>query len=384
MRTKKILSVLMVIFMLATMFGIVGAHAEEEAEVLALAEVLVEEEAEEVVAEDAVIEEPAPAPAPEEEAAAEEVAPVPVEAAPVEAAGGVDAAVAAEISWPSAVNLDDAAAYAGGWDQGLIEWNPFTATTGVKDGVSFTLKDSFKDFKDNKEVKLTWEVWYVEKGEEGKPDKDIPIPVETASYNALNNPIAAYAYDTGSKIQLVIKQGKTKFYGKIYATLTVEAPATAVGAQGDRKLVPDTSPVIEIELRDPKAYHDLVAEAQKIVDNSSRYLKDFATDIERVVNAANRYENYYPGEEIIDRIEADLKDRIKRAPDNVKLLGWEWLDNLLGVKFIGFVWKVIDIFSFVGKIWGIISPAVTAIGNFFGAIFKIFGIFTPIFGLFSK
>jgi|GEM_PF-3064514 len=377
MRTKKILSVLMVIFMLATMFGIVGAHAEEETEVLALAEVLVEEETDAV--EDEAIEEaaePAPAEAAPVEAAAEVVA-----AAPVEAAAPVDAAAAAEVAWPSAVNLDDAAAYAGGWDQGLVEWNPFTATTGIKDGVSFTLKDSFKDHKDNKEVTLKWDVWYYDEAGARQP-----IVVETVSYEALRRPIAAYAYDTGSKIQLVIKQGTTKFYGDIHATLTVTAPSAAKGEvdkNGERVMKTEVSPKIIITLRDPKWYHELVEKAQKILDKSSRYLEDYATDLGRVVNAANRYKDFYPGDATIERIETDLRLRIASAPANVKLTGWEWFDNLLGVKFIGFIWKAIDVFGFIGKIWGIISPAFSAIGSFFGAIFKIFGIFTPIFGLFS-
>ena len=373
MRTKKILSVLMVIFMLATMFGIVGAHAEEEAEALALAEVLVEEETEAVAEETPAL-------------AVEEPVIVAEAAAPVEAAADVEAAAAAQAGWDSnsTVILSDEYRYAGGWDQGLVEWNPFTASQGVNaDQTKYTKKDSFNDFRLSGEAKAEWKAWYVDAN-----GVDQEIEVLQNQNAAKRNDIAAYWYDTGSKLQLYIKMGKRELKeGEtllIRAQLTVIAPINEIGVT-DRTTLPHTSEKITITLRSPKQYHDLIAKAQKVLDQGdSRYWGDWYEDLQDTVNLANDYKNYYPNQGTIDKLIDELNDFIADAPNHVKLTDWEWLNNLLGVKFIGIIWKVIDFFNFGKKFWEIISPAFTAIGNFFGAIFKIFGIFTPIFGLFSK
>ena len=381
MRTKKILSVLMALLMFATMFGVIGAHAEEELEVLVETEVLAEAEAE-APAEEEVF---APAeevtePAEEEEIPAPTVVSAPMAAASVAAAGDLNAAAAAQAGWPSSVIIDDAAVYAGGWEKGLIEWNPFTATNGINSAnANYTKKDSFQDFKANKEVKAVWEAWYFDKA-----GKQITIPVMNYEFEADRNAIAAWNIDTGSKLQLAVKPGTAELKDLVvYAKLTVSAPLTPVGETGSRTLVPGESNVCVITLRDPEKYHDLLKEADKILANESRYWESYYKNFKSAVNVAKLYENYYPDDATIDRLTNELKGLIAAAPDNVKLTDWEFLNNLLGVKFIGFFWKAVDVFSFVGKIWGAIGSAITGFFNVIGSILKVFSIFTPIFGLFG-
>lgn len=371
MRTKKILSVLMALLILAATFGMAGVFAEDEAAVEAAGEI----------------------------------------GAAVEAAGEISAQAAARSGWgtDSVVELSDETSLAGAWNQGLIQWTPFTEKTATETvgGESKTVikQESFANYTRQGLTVLKWEataVQYMVDGDgyviyeaDGVTPKKYPeavLPIESSSPEASRNYLAAYQEYTGSMVQLTIKQGKTKnWYGEIRAKLTVTAPTIKIDGSTDTELesskVTRSSEWILIYLRDSKAFKKKIDAAQKILDKGSRYDEDFIKDLQIEVNIANMYLGAYPKDATrIDATLATLTTMVDAAPGYVVISNADWLEsvnNWLPKGLIRFIWAVVDVFTFGGKIFGLVKPALSAIGSFFGAIFKIFNLITPLFSLFT-
>jgi len=344
MRTKKILSVLLAIFLFATMFGMAGAFAEDA----------------------------------------------------VEAAGEVSAQAAARTGWPTAVLLEDAAAYAGGWNQGLIQWTPFVKETkrNEKDEI-VTKTDSFADYKKEGEALVKWTIvsaiQYVVK-DDVETRVPVSLKIENTPEEAARNPVAVYQADTGSTIDLVVKQGLNEFYGEITATLTVTAPTLAIDGSTttERKASEATmeSAPITIFIRNPEKFKELIDKVQKILDKGSRYDEDFIKRVQAEVTIANLYYRSYPSEGSIKINEtvATLENILTEAPAHILFsrADWlQWLNNMFSNGFISFIWGAVDVFSFIGKIFSVTGPMWKAIGSFFGALLKIFNWITPLFALFG-
>jgi len=348
MRTNKILSVLMAIFIFAALFGMTGAVAEE-----------------------------------------------------AQAAGEITAQATAYSGWPTTVELSDEAAYAGAWNRGLIQWTPFVRRTGTRANAegkdeTYTMQNSFTEYLEEQQVELKWEAFAVEYvfDANGNYTKgpSVRLTVEKTPEEAAKHFLAVYSEYTSSKVYLNIRQGTRAWYGEVIATLTVTAPNIAIEsdnkeARKESMLVETntvTSEPIKIIIRNSKEFTDKIGKAQKILNNSSRYNDKFIGALQREVNVANLYVRVFP--EDASKIDATMKaldDFIKAAPNNMQLTSWAFLNNTLPMGLIRFIWSAIDVFGFVGRLFGIIINPIKALGSLFGAILKFFSLFTPFFSVFS-
>jgi len=368
MRTKKILSVLMAIFIFTGVFG-VGAFAEEAE---ALGEIT------------------------------------------AQAAGEITAQATAYTGWPSMVEITDEAAYAGAWNRGLIQWIPFKQKTGVRENAAgkdetYTITNSYSEYLEAEQVEMSWKVstkqWKVDdKGKFVYEADGIThvikavvddVKVDTTPQEAAKKFLAVYTeFTTGAnpKVYLHIRQAKDPWYGEVTATLTVSAPSISIdeytkeerrqSMEEDANIISSNS--VTVYIRDSGDFTGKIAKAKKILDKSSRYNGDFIDALGREVAVAEIYAAAYPKDpdKLKDCI-AELDRLIKAAPDNMQLTSWKWLNNALSMGFIRFIWKAIDVFSFIGRLFGIIINPLKAIASFFGAILKFFGLITPFFGVFT-
>ncbi|MDR2686356.1 MAG: hypothetical protein LBB75_01270, partial [Oscillospiraceae bacterium] len=349
MRTKKILSILLVMIMALGVFGVTGVLAEEPNEeeaavVLAAAEEL-EEEAEEA-------EEEADAPA-------EAAAPAPVAAAPV--AAPAPAVQGAPKGWGDVVAAGGIAIaenkiHSRGSHTAEIVWEAFTASDTSKLDSFYNL---YTTAPAGTKATFSWEYQrWIDNAWAGRT-------VEDNSYKALAT-TGAYWTMTSSALTLVIGQASAVWYGRVRARLTVDVPGELGG--------PFTSSWVETYLVDTGKLGEKLNEVSEELAKTDRHGEKYLNNLKAVYNMVqdilkNTKISAADVETYIVYLNNALagKNAIGEQVGNVWKLadknGEGFIDGTLGQGFIAFIWKVVD---FVNMAKTVIDPMFAFFGEIGG------------------
>jgi len=284
-----------------------------------------------------------------------------------------------EQGWNSAVNIAEDLAAAGGVDSAVILWEAFLCATHripvCSDPLCAGANRSFYAMYNAtpKVATFLWEAWKVD----NSTDTAITEPIIIKdSEDAASNTTGAYwevtnyASENKTDVKLVIKQvlGSEK-YTWIRVRLTVTVGGVAV-----------QSAPIWVQLRNPGPLANKILDARAMYNKTDRYTDNFRKHLLDVILKAEAKVNTKISQAELDGWVTTLENAMKGldAAGNFKskiykLVGWDFIDNLLSDRFLRAVWMTIDVvvplFDFVGQIGkmiGYLLPLFSMIGGLLG------------------
>ena len=345
MRTKKVLSILLVMIMALGLLGVVGASAEEladeEEQIVALA---AEEEIE------------------EEEEAVEAVA---LAAAPVLV--GEEAVVQAK-GWSEVdeIIITENLTHSSGSGTAKIVWEAFLANTDTT-----PKQDSFYTLYTTAPTGTLADArWEVERWIENEWK---PIAVQTNQI--LANATSGCFFEVKDKeVILTIGQPSNTWYGTVRARLRVIVDGDSL-----------TSAWRVAELVDTKDLADKINDAKDELLLTDRHTEKYINNLKAVLAVV---EAVYSTTKLTKDDVAKYVTYLEFALNGRNAIGepvgliWKlvdkngdgFIDGLLGQSFIAFCWKAYDIFNIVSEV---VKPMI----DFFGEVGNFFGYFLPFFSL---
>ena len=341
MRTKKVLSILLVMIMALGLLGIVGASAEE----------LVDEEIVVLAA--------------GEEIEEEEIAVV--AAAP--ALTGEEAVVQAK-GWSEVdeIIITENLIHSSGSGTAKIVWEAFLANTETT-----PKQDSFYTLYTTAPVgTLADAKWEVERWIDSAWK---PIAVQTNQILA-NATTGAYFEVKDKEVTLSIGQPTNTWYGTVRARLTVYVGGDSL-----------TSPWRVAELVDTKDLAEKINDAKDELKLTDRHTEKYINNLKAVLAVVEAvFSTSKLTKDDVAKYITYLEFALQGRNAVGEPVGFVWkladkngdgfIDGLLGQSFIAFIWKVVDIFNIVSEV---VKPMI----DFFGEIGSFFGYLMPFFSLFT-
>lgn len=256
----------------------------------------------------------------------------------------------------------------------VVVWNSFIAATGIANS-------DFNYLYDHSSASFDWEVWKVKDA----LGTDPVVMTDYATEGAAATMNGTWYAKTNSQLVLYInRQTTTTTFSPYYGWVKVRLTVTVSG-------VPKKSEDIYIELTNPTKLAQLIAEGDKRLGQTDRYVTDYLNNLRPGVAAAksaigDRMSATQMQEQIdilqsyLDGYKGDGVTLIKGGKI-LKLTGWEAFDNLFSKDFIAGWWKFIDGFK---KISEIFQPIIDFFSRFGTMLKNIAPFFTFLFGLFTK
>ena len=282
--------------------------------------------------------------------------------------------------WASVVNIAEDLAAAGGVDSAVILWEAFLCANHripvCADPLCVGASRSFYAMYNAspKAATFIWEAWRVQNN--GDTATTEPIDIRDSEDAASNTTgafweVTNYASENKTDVKLVIKQvlGKER-YTWVRVRLTVTVGGVAV-----------PSAPIWVQLRNPGALANKILDARKMYNKTDRYTDNFRKYLLDVILKAEAKVNTKISQDELDGWVDTLDNAMKGLDADgkfkakiYKLVGWDFLDNLLSDRFLRAVWMTIDVvvplFDFVGQI-----------GKMVGYLLPLFGMIGGLFGL---
>lgn len=275
----------------------------------------------------------------------------------------------AQGTWPSTVTIERDSNNSG-WDYATVIWKGFTVE---KDSAGKVIVDSYYDQKIDGDTTIEWKVIIYPNGKAYEPK------IHSNSATAATKPYAFYTKYDGSNEMLCLYQGTTPYYGKVDVSFYVtakDANGKVVTSKGETPAEPKEYVTLKtIEFVDQTDFFDLLEDAKEILDKSDRYDKDYITLLTGVYNGVKGYTDTLPVpfSDATDAM-ASLKEVLDDAPNHYKLIGWDFLDNIIAKPY----YWIVDFFDEYSGAIDAIKNGFTVIGNAFGFLVPIFQV---IFGL---
>ena len=266
----------------------------------------------------------------------------------------------AQAGWPSTVTLTNRTDVVNRWDEAAIEWIGFAGAAGQNN--SYVQQRAYPTT-----ATVTWTATAF--AANGNP---IPLTIANNAATGALNPINVFTHSTSNGERLYIRQGRERYIGRVRVTIQVTANPTAGGA------VPVTQTAfIDVTLVDQTEFSNLIARAERVLDNSNRYNDAYIATLRAFLEGARLYlsaDITAPNvAQTVNEVSIELQRLLDDGPNNMRL--WFINSPLLGRM----VWGTVDFFATIGDA---LSPVV----NFFTAMFGVFGplvtLFSLLFGLF--
>lgn len=298
-----------------------------------------------------------------------------------------EAAVAqASKGWAAEPNpfpiYDESAIKATGMDKAVVLWVPFSNEDGnaTADGSFYKLSQTRKPGVSTYQAICEWNAYKVEK-EGGLETNKGKFDVRTSnSYGT-----GAYYTIAANEVYLYLLQGDTTYYGWVRVELTVKVDTNDDGVvDSEKSAIP-----VWVYLADPTDLAKKINEAKKEVAKSERYTKDYIDNLNRRIknaselltqNAEQTLVDYHMG--LLNSAIAGTDFKADGTPvgNKWKLSGVDFIDNLLGQGFIAFIWQaydvinttietvkpLIDFFGQIGTFFGYLMPFFSILGGFIG------------------
>lgn len=277
-------------------------------------------------------------------------------------------ALLAKDGFPSEVELDVRAG--ANWGSALVAWTPFTNTA-----------DSTKTYaalRSAGKASIDWTVITY-----GKTDgkEDLTKPAEMTVYSnkadAVGKAFKVYEFWNGAEEQLYIEQGATAYYGTV--TVTAKVTVTQDGMAGEK-----TSAAKAITLADQTSFNELIADAKEIAAQTDRYSKDYIKELEEMIDAALFYNSVKLDSSTtvtISNVMKTLQAKMDAKEDNYILTGWDWLDSKLPNGLMKAIWAIKDFFDGVSKVFKPMVDFFGQVGSALGYIMPLFTALGKLLGL---
>ncbi|MCL2300868.1 MAG: hypothetical protein FWC27_12070 [Firmicutes bacterium] len=323
MRTKKILSILLVMIMSIGVFGITGVFAEDFATDVSLSK-------------------------------------------------------AGNPGWNGVVKLDEdlqqlvlQADNEGGVDSAVVVWEAFVGTGDKKPADS----DSFWTLYNSRAATIEWKAYRVTPDTLYATSDEIKVyPAKTDSLGLTGTYLKVNNYTDKTDVLLVITQvaGKER-----YTWVRVELTVTVAG---DATYPNPVTGTVWVQLRDPGPLAKKLLEANKELAKTDRYTSVFLDNLRLQTRNAEKEVNRKITQEELDKWLANINLALDAKLPNgasvgkkYKLTGWEFLDNIFPDSVLKWIWAAIDViipmFDLVGQIGkfiGYLIPFFTLIGSLLG------------------
>jgi hypothetical protein len=271
----------------------------------------------------------------------------------------------AQVGWTKSVEIVSKPELAAGVDQAVVSWDAFTANSNAD---STSKKDGYFEQKATNKAGIVWEVW-LDKNKDDTFDEDEKTTVYDSASSAANKAFVIFKSFTSTAELLYIKQGSSKYYGKVQIRATVSAYALDATAPTDGE---DT---IVVELADKSEFDKALADAKAAVKKTDRYTEAALKALQNVIDAVG----LTPGKAAIDTDIKNLNNAVKALENSYKLTGVDFIDDLIDNDVMATIWKVIDFFGTIQEAFNKIGEFIAPASAFFTQVFNAFGFLVPLF-----
>lgn len=290
------------------------------------------------------------------------------------------------------VRLEERPSEAGSWDGAVLLWEGWSMTPNqsgtsvVDNSYAYCAKPA-----NGSTASVSWAVNLLDYNNGAGKNVD-PYASRDKAVLA-NPPFVAYrtTSSTYTEERLVLAQGTAKYTGSVSVTITVTVPSSTVTTAAGGVTTTTTIPAgtytktVTVHLVDSKAFNDAYNAAKALAtDKRNHYTDSYLKKLDGVINAADLARASKPTDAEIASITDSLKTVIElgKQEDNFKLFGWDQLDQ--AIKFKKSIWTIIDWFAQIKVVFDKIGTTIGPVTDFFTKIGNGFGFLLPLFSLLSK
>jgi len=293
---------------------------------------------------------------------------------------GEEAVTQADKGWDAVPNpfpiYDESAIKATGMDKAVVLWVPFANedNNATADGSFYKLSQTRKPGVSTAQALCEWNAYKVS-ADGGMETNKGKYDVRTSSSYGTG----AYYTIAANEVYLYLVQGDTSYYGWVRVELTVKVDTNDDGVVDSEK----SANPIWVYLTEPKPLAEKINDAKKEAAKTERYTDAYIENLNRRVKNASELLTQKADQDLIDMhmellnkaiAGADTKADGTPVGNRWKLSGVDFIDNLLGQGFIAFIWQAYDVIN-------ITIETVKPLIDFFGQIGDFFGYLMPFFSV---
>ena len=300
---------------------------------------------------------------------------------------GEEAVTQASKGWAAEPNpfpiYDESAVKATGMDKAVVLWVPFENESGSATGTGsfYSLANSRHPGVATNQAICEWNAYKVDSNSDTAINKGKFDVRTSSSYGT-----GAYYTIAADAVYLYLQQGDTTYYGWVRVELTVKVDTNDDGVVDEQKFAAP----IWVYLTEPKPLAEKINDAKKEAAKTERYTEDYIDNLNRRVKNASELLTQKADQALID-YHIDLLNKAIAGADTKadgtpvgnkwKLSGVDFIDDLLTQPVIAFIWQAIDVGT---TAYNTVKPLIDffgQIGDFFGYLMPFFSILGGLIGL---